>query len=686
MKQIIIRLIFLILITKFSIVVADSRLDVNNSAQPSVSLTSYLGILEDASQQLTLADIQNAHFKTDFPAQESLNLSFTSSAYWLRLIFDNSSDLPINKIIELDYPLLKNVDFYWQIDHKTIQTIHTGFALPFENRAYKSKIFAFPVQFPAHSQNVIYLRVASSNAFIIQAKLWEPMAFQYKERNDYLIQFLYFGVVLAITLFSIGLAIFLKELDYFIYLGMIFFTACVFIANRGLGAEFIWPNSPFLTQTGSLGFGSFTLAAHLLFISRLLNIQRCMPRFNWIVKRLIALILVMPFLLSISFGLAKFVNMLFLVTAAIILIIVVIAAIQKQRDAYFLCLAFSVLSLGIIIGVAHTLGLIATNFSFYSLNIMQIGSAVELLVLTLFLTDRYRFIQQEKLQANIQLKLTHDKLLTKIEEHKASVSHQLTLTNQIYQMQKLESVTRLTSGIAHDFNKVLVAIDGYNTSNTLALKAHPDENIKENLLFNNQQIDSACKRAMKLIQKLMSYAHHHPLDKEIEIRPTHEVIEEILIMLRPGLKKSCQINTDLDHDCNIHIDATHLGQIVTNLLVNARDAMQDETGVISISLKKIMLQQCICNSCAKAIVGDFIELSVSDNGSGLEASMIKHIFDPFFTTKEFGKGTGLGLYTVNGMIHDLEGHIVVESNTTQPNKGSTFRLLFPLSDVNTLSA
>ena len=518
MKQIIIRLIFLIFITKCSVTLALDSLDVNTSAQPSISLTTYLGILEDASQQLTLADIEDAHFKTDFPAQETINLSFTSSAYWLRLVFDNSSDLPINKVIELDYPLLKNVDFYWQIDHKNIQTIHTGFELPFENRAYQSKIFAFPVQFPAHSQNVIYLRVISNNAFFIQANLWEPMAFQHKERNDYLTQFLYFGVVLAITLFSVGLAIFLKELDYFIYLGMIFFTACAFIANRGLGAEFIWPNSPFLTQTGSLGFGSFTLAAHLLFISRLLNIQRCMPRFNWIVKRLIALLFVIPFLLSLNFGLAKFVNMLFFVTAVIILIIVVITAIQKQRDAYFLCLAFSVLSLGIIIGVSHILGLITTNFSFYSLNIMQIGSAFELLVLTLFLTDRYRFIQQEKLQANIQLKLTHDKLLTKIEEHKASVSHQLTLTNQIYQMQKLESITRLTSGLAHDFNKVLVAIDGYNSLNTLAVQAHPDENIKENLLFNNQQIDSACKRAMKLIQKLMSYAHQHPLNKETRIQ------------------------------------------------------------------------------------------------------------------------------------------------------------------------
>ncbi|MEI6145986.1 MAG: 7TM-DISM domain-containing protein [Methylococcales bacterium] len=680
MKQLFIRLILLMLISNYSVAWSNDNLDVNDSLQSSVSLTSYLDILEDASQQLTLADIENAPFKTGYPAQESINLSFTSSAYWLRLVIDNSSDQPINKVIELDYPMLKYVDFYWQIDNKNIQTIHTGFALPFENRAYKSKIFAFPVQFPAHTQSIIYLRVASLNAITVMAKLWEPMAFQHKERNDYLTQSLYFGIVLAITLFSLGLALFLKELDYFLYLSMIFFTACTFIANRGLGAELIWPNFPFLTQIGSLGFGSFALVGHLLFMSRLLNIKQHMPKISWVVNRLMALILVMPFLLSINFKMAQFANFLFIGTAAVIFLISLISTRQKQRNAYFLCISFSALSLGIIIGLSHHAGLISANYSFYSLNIMQMGSAFELLVLTLFLTDRYRLIQQEKLTADNLLKQTHTKLLSKTEEHKASVNQQLALTNQVYQMQKLESVTRLTSGIAHDFNNILGSIVGYNALNTLAVQDYQDKNLQnaEELLFNNQQIDTASQHAMKLIQKMMSYSSKHPVDKEIELRPTYDVIKEILIMLRPGLRKSCQVNTDLDHDCNIQIDATHLGQILTNLLVNARDAMPDQTGVITISLKKIILHEASCTNCALAIKGDFIELSVSDNGSGLKASVIKHIFDPFFTTKEIDKGTGLGLYTVNGMVHDLGGHIMVESSTSPANKGSTFRLLFPV--------
>ena len=681
MKQIIIRLILLMLITKFSIVMADERLDVNNIINPSTSLTAYLGLLEDSSQKLTFADIQQENvkilFKTNLPPQESINLSYTSSAYWLRLIIENSSDLTIEKIIELNHPLLKNVDFYWQIDHKDHQTIHTGYALPFENRAYKSNIFAFPVQFPAHSHNVIYLRVASPNAMFIMANLWEPMAFQQRERNGYAFQALYFGIVIAISLFSLGLAIATKETIFFIYFCMVFLIACGFLANKGLGAEFIWPNCPWLTQRGSLGFGAFTLSAILLFIRGILSTQKQMPKVDWMIKALIGLLLMMVLLLLLTFALAKFTMVLFAVIAIFMLIPITIGLMQKQRAAYFLAIGFSLLAIGVIIRALYALGLI--QGSYYSLNGIQIGSAFELLMFTLLLTDGYRSIQQEKLRGEVLIKHTQDQLLAKTEDHKAAVNHQLALTNQVYQMQKLENMSRLTSGIAHDFNNILGAMVGYNDLNTLAAETCPDPSLKDELLFNTQQIDTASQHALELIKKMLAYSRQQPLDKAIDLRPSHEVIDELLIILRPGLTTSFQINTDIDLDVTIQIDATHLGQILTNLLVNARDAMKDQMGAISISLKKITVHEAICNSCAQTLEGDFIELRIADNGIGMEENIIKHIFDPFFTTKDLDKGTGLGLSIVSTMVHDSEGHIVVESNTSQMHQGTTFRLLFPLN-------
>jgi signal transduction histidine kinase len=100
--------------------------------------------------------------------------------------------------------------------------------------------------------------------------------------------------------------------------------------------------------------------------------------------------------------------------------------------------------------------------------------------------------------------------------------------------------------------------------------------------------------------------------------------------------------------------------------------------VITVSLKQLSIQEHVCNVCVQTLDGEFIELSVSDNGSGIEKEVLDHIFDPFFTTKPVGEGTGLGLSTVSGMVHEAGGHIIVESKTTEPNQGTAFRLLFPL--------
>jgi signal transduction histidine kinase len=245
-------------------------------------------------------------------------------------------------------------------------------------------------------------------------------------------------------------------------------------------------------------------------------------------------------------------------------------------------------------------------------------------------------------------------------------------------MQKIESLSRLTSGIAHDFNNILSAIIGYNHLNTFAGEDCTDEKLKEEILFNTQQVNMASERAVNLIKKMMTYSRQNTINKEIEIKPTHEVIDEVLVLMRPALTSIFQLNAELDHDLTIQIDSTELHQILTNLIVNARDAMQ-QGGNITIFLKQLTTHGLICNSCAEILEDKFIELSVADNGTGIEQSVITHIFDPFFTTKPVGEGTGLGLSTVSGMVHEAHGHIVIESITKAPNSGTTFRLLFPLS-------
>ena len=248
---------------------------------------------------------------------------------------------------------------------------------------------------------------------------------------------------------------------------------------------------------------------------------------------------------------------------------------------------------------------------------------------------------------------------------------------KFYSLQKLDTIGRLTSGIAHDFNNILSAIVGYNQLNRFAADDCQDETTKKEILFNTEQVEKASERATELIKKMMAYTRQDSTNKNIEIKPTYDVIEEVLEMVRPVLTSLFQIKTDLDHALTIHIDSTSLHQILTNLIVNARDAMK-QGGHITISLKQVIINELYCSSCVKTLNGEFIEIKVSDNGTGIDKNIVSNIFDPFFTTKEIGEGTGLGLSAVSGMIHEVDGHIVVESETVAPNTGTAFRLLFPI--------
>lgn len=422
-------LILLMLVSHFSVALASDRLDVSRSSKSFLLLTPYLSILEDASQQLTLEEIQQeslaTRYKEDFPPNDAINFLFSSSAFWLRLNIENSSDLPIDKVIELNSPLLKNVDFYWQINQKIQQTIHTGYAQPFENRAYQSNIFAFPLRVPAQSQSILYLRIATPNAMYIEANLWEPLAFQKKELDSYAFQAFYFGVALIIFLFSLGLALFTKELNNFIYLAIIFFSAFTYLAYRGLGAEYIWPNVAWLTQKGVLIFGSYYFVSQLWFVCRILNIQRLIPRFNVIAQGLMALSFMVPVLVLFSFKWAIVANMLFLINTFYLAILIVIAVIKKQRNAVLLTFSFSVIFIGIIARELHVFGFLPS--SFYILNSLQIGSLFELIVLTFFLTDRYRLIAQDKRLSDERLKESQYKLTAEIEAHRLTSSYQIAL-------------------------------------------------------------------------------------------------------------------------------------------------------------------------------------------------------------------------------------------------------------------
>ncbi|WP_051554061.1 hybrid sensor histidine kinase/response regulator [Desulfobulbus elongatus] len=249
---------------------------------------------------------------------------------------------------------------------------------------------------------------------------------------------------------------------------------------------------------------------------------------------------------------------------------------------------------------------------------------------------------------------------------KRDISAQLKLEAQYRQAQKMESVGRLTGGVAHDFNNILAVIIGYAE---MALeKTDPGQMVHADL----KKIHEAALRSTDIVRQLLAYSRkQHITPRTMDL---NRVVAGILQMLRRLIGEDIELvwipNPVLPP---IKMDPAQIDQILANLCVNARDAI-DETGTITIRTGRVFLDEARCAEHPGAEPGDYVVLTVADNGCGMEPELLDKIFEPFFTTKEL-LGTGLGLATVYGIVQQNAGIIEVAST---PGQGTTFSIHLPV--------
>ncbi|RJQ42548.1 MAG: PAS domain S-box protein [Gaiellales bacterium] len=250
------------------------------------------------------------------------------------------------------------------------------------------------------------------------------------------------------------------------------------------------------------------------------------------------------------------------------------------------------------------------------------------------------------------------------------VTEQRRLSEQLVQAQKMESVGHLAGGVAHDFNNLLTVIRGYVD---LAISDIPgDSEAREEL----KQARKAADRAAELTRQMLLFSRREPMD--ISVVDLNASIIELLNMLNRLIGEGFRITTSFGERLGlVAVDVTYIEQVIMNLVVNARDAMP-AGGEITISTRNARVDREYCHEHAEAYPGDFVRLSISDEGEGIDAETRQRIFEPFFSTKEVGKGTGLGLSVVYGIISQLGGWIEVDS---VPGDGSVFHIYLPLADV-----
>lgn len=246
------------------------------------------------------------------------------------------------------------------------------------------------------------------------------------------------------------------------------------------------------------------------------------------------------------------------------------------------------------------------------------------------------------------------------------ISDRKLLEEQLMQAQKLESVGRLAGGIAHDFNNMLTAINGY--SELTLRKLTQDHPLRKNI----EEIKKAGERSALLTNQLLAFSRRQLLRPEVI--NINSVIAETTKMLQRVIGEDIELIANLLPAVgHVKADPGQLSQIIMNLAVNARDAMPSG-GKLTIETGNVFVDSVYAQRHPGMLPGAYIKLSVSDTGTGIRESDRPHIFEPFFTTKEIGKGTGLGLATVYGIVKQSGGSIVVSSEL---GSGSAFEIYLP---------
>lgn len=253
-----------------------------------------------------------------------------------------------------------------------------------------------------------------------------------------------------------------------------------------------------------------------------------------------------------------------------------------------------------------------------------------------------------------------------VSARKGAEEEKVKLEGQLRQAQKMEAIGTLAGGIAHDFNNILQAINGF--TEIMLLEKEENDSDFPNLVA----IDKSVERAGQLIKKLLLFSRKAETEKKI-LKINNEILNAKSILERT-LPKMVEIQINLDEGLwFVTADAVQIEQVFLNLGTNASDSMPDGGKITIKSANKTLRKELIENQIVVR-PGNYVKIDISDTGCGIDKEILKHVFEPFFTTKEIGKGTGLGLASVYGIIKNHDGYILCNSDI---KKGTTFTIYLP---------
>lgn len=691
----------------------DGAFIINDDKLVSTEIGPYLYILEDSTNTLNFAEIQDRGF--DFVKNDAIvpNLGITSSTFWVKFSISNQSSAS-HFLLELAYPLIDEVQFFsGDMDENPITL---GELHPFSNREYNYPSFIFDVNIEPNSTQTFYLKLENKEQLQVPLYLGSPSSIIDGLTFKQLISSTFFGIILVMLLYNLFVYFAVREKNYLYYVIYILVIGLTQLMAQGFTFQYLWPNFAWLASHSVFILPALAGHAVIEFARKYMRVRLYLPKVN---KLLLGLHYVYGFALvmgivgqyAISYNVTN-------MAAMVAIILMMTAAITITRKGYrparFFLTAWSVFLVGVFIYILKDAGVLPfNNFTNYT---MLIGVAIETILLSFGLADQINIMRREKEESqarafealkenerivkeqNIELekrvKIRTMELQESNEELESTLTNLKETQTQLVDAEKMASLGQLTAGIAHEINNPInfvtsnvtplrrdlseiyeivetySAVNVENANETLekahALKVEYDfDFLKEEIDTLVSGISDGANRTQEIVQGLKTFSR---LDEDdVKLIDITEGLDSTLVILRSKTKDQVDIIKEYDDEVPlVECFPGKLNQVFMNILNNALYAVENkvyqegEKAQITLKTEKSNVD---------------VKVYIQDNGIGMDENTQKKLFEPFFTTKDVGEGTGLGMSIVFKIIEKHQGKIKLNSEL---GKGSEFIITLPL--------
>ncbi|MDQ0299324.1 signal transduction histidine kinase [Salibacterium salarium] len=632
-------LLFLIIQSNVKTTYAMLQLD---EEQTSYDMTHEMELLEDADGILSINDVVAS---TDNFAQNKSgipNFGYTESDYWIHFQLNNTSSLE-EWVLEIEYPPHDSITLFEQREDGSFMQRESGDHLPFEKRDINHRNFAFELDIPKGEINSYYIKIDSQGSMQLPLKLWEEDTFSEKSQTEYIILGIYYGLAAVMILYNLFLFFSLRLRSYIWYVLFIFSLVLTHLTLNGLAFQFLWPESMWWNNRAIVFFIAASQGLALLFVKSFLNTKVHTPKMNKFFSVFAVIQLIILMILMVSYE-----NALNLAIGSSVLLVISVLMTaglcwkRGYRPARYFFVGWVIFLIGVLISSLADAGIIPITF--YTKYASQMGSALEIVLFSLALADKFNVLRTEKERA----------------ERKSRESQE----EAVKQLKRANSLKdEFLANTSHELRTPLNGIIGIAESMYDAEANRMSPPHKNNL----SMIIRSGKRLSHLVNDLLDFSKLKHKDIELERKPVqlNDAVQVVLSISEPFVKnKDVTLINNLPGDLPFVLaDENRLQQILYNLIGNA--IKFTDVGSITVSAYSIT---------------EYVIVKVKDTGVGMTAEDKASMFCEFeqgqAAKNQQQGGTGLGLSITKKLVELHGGDISVESELS---KGTTVHVQLPTS-------